>query len=168
MRHCSVVHVTEKGAMEAIRDAYSRGFPAFGETCTHYLVLDTENLAKPDFEGAKYVCSPALRSKNHRDALWAAVQKGWLKCVSSDHCGFNWAEQKHLGKGDFTSIPNGAPGLQDRLQVLWTNGVETGENQQAAFCGPLGDRTCKNLWPFPAERNPGRGLRRRCCSFRCK
>jgi dihydropyrimidinase len=128
-----VVHVTDKGAMEAIRDAYARGVAAFGETCTHYLVLDTENLAKPDFEGAKYVCSPALRSKKHRDALWAAVQKGWLKCVSSDHCGFNWAEQKHLGKGDFTSIPNGAPGLQDRLQVLWTHGVETGKISRPRF-----------------------------------
>jgi dihydropyrimidinase len=128
-----VVHVTDKGAMEAIRDAYARGVAAFGETCTHYLVLDTENLAKPDFEGAKYVCSPALRSKKHRDALWDAVQKDWLKCVSSDHCGFNWAEQKHIGKGDFTSIPNGAPGLQDRLQVLWTNGVETGKISRPRF-----------------------------------
>ena len=128
-----VVHVTEKRAMEAIRDAYSRGVPAFGETCTHYLILDTENLAKPDFEGAKYVCSPALRSKNHRDALWAAVQKGWLKCVSSDHCGFDWAVQKHLGKDDFTTIPNGAPGLQDRLAVLWTSGVATGRISRQKF-----------------------------------
>jgi dihydropyrimidinase len=146
-----VVHVTEKGAMEAIRDAYSRGVAAFGETCTHYLVLDTENLAKPDFEGAKYVCSPALRSKNHRDALWAAVQKGWLKCVSSDHCGFNWAQQKHLGKGDFTSIPNGAPGLQDRLQVLWTNGVETGKISRPRFVDLWATAPAKICGLFPQK-----------------
>ncbi len=146
-----VVHVTAKEAMETIRDAYSRGIPAFGETCTHYLVLDTENLAKPNFEGAKYVCSPALRSKNHRDALWTAVQKGWLKCVSSDHCGFNWAEQKHLGKGDFTSIPNGAPGLQDRLQVLWTNGVETGKISRQRFVDLWATAPAKICGLFPQK-----------------
>ena len=128
-----VVHVSAKAAMEAIREAYIRGLNIFGETCTHYLVLETENLAKPDFEGAKYVCSPALRSKEHIDSLWEAIQKDWLRCVSSDHCGFDWAEQKHLGKGDFTSIPNGAPGLQDRLQVLWTNGVEIGKLSKQRF-----------------------------------
>jgi dihydropyrimidinase len=128
-----IVHVTCKGAMEAIRDAYLKGVPAFGETCTHYLILDVDNLSKPDFEGAKYVCSPALRSIEHREALWEALKKGWLKCVSSDHCGFDWAEQKHLGKNDFTSIPNGAPGLQDRLTLLWTYGVETGKISRQKF-----------------------------------
>jgi len=128
-----VVHVTCKGAMEAVRDAYLRGIPAFGETCTHYLTLDVENLSKPNFEGAKYVCSPALRSVEHREALWEAVKKGWLKCVSSDHCGFDWAEQKHLGHQDFTSIPNGAPGLQDRLAILWTYGVEKGKISRQKF-----------------------------------
>ncbi len=128
-----IVHVTSRGAMEAIRNAYNEGMPVFGETCTHYLVLDTECLAKPNFEGAKYVCSPALRSKEHRDALWEAIKKGWLKAVSSDHCGFDWSKQKHLGKGDFTSIPNGAPGLQDRLQVLWTEGVAKGKISRQRF-----------------------------------
>jgi dihydropyrimidinase len=146
-----VVHVTEKGAMEAIRDSYSRGIPAFAETCTHYLVLDTDNLSKPDFEGAKYVCSPPLRSKGHRDALWAAVQKGWLKCVSSDHCGFDWAEQKHIGKGDFTSIPNGAPGLQDRLQVLWTNGVEKGKISRQRFVDLWATAPAKICGLFPQK-----------------
>ncbi len=122
-----VVHVSAKEAMEAIRDANTKGYPIYGETCTHYLTLDTENLAKPNFEGAKYVCSPALRSEEHREALWQAVNKGWLNAVSSDHCGFDWKEQKHLGFGDFTSIPNGAPGLENRLGVLWTQGVEKGK-----------------------------------------
>jgi len=121
-----VVHVSAKGAMEAIREAANKGQKISGETCTHYLVLDTENLAKPDFEGAKYVCSPALRGKKHREALWEAIKNGWLDAVSSDHCGFDWAVQKHMGEGDFTKIPNGCPGMQNRLSVLWTEGVHAG------------------------------------------
>ncbi len=119
-----VVHVTCKEAMEVIRDAYIKGVPAYGETCSHYLVLDTDNLSKPNFEGAKYVCSPALRGEEHREALWEAIKKGWLKCVSSDHCSFSWKEHKVLGRDNFINIPNGAPGLQDRLAILWTYGVE--------------------------------------------
>ena len=121
-----VVHVSAKGAMEAIRDAANRGVRVSGETCTHYLALDTENLAKPGFEGGKYVCSPALRGGEHREALWQAVNMSWLGAVSSDHCGFDWAVQKHMGKDDFTKIPNGCPGMQDRLGVLWTEGVCAG------------------------------------------
>lgn len=122
-----IVHVTAKEAMEAIRDANAAGHPIYGETCTHYLTLDIENLAKPNFEGAKYVCSPALRSKEHRDALWVAIKKGWLNAVSSDHCGFNWKHQKHMGIDNFAKIPNGAPGVENRLGVLWTKGVEEGK-----------------------------------------
>ncbi len=122
-----VVHVSAKEAMEAIRDANISGSSIYGETCTHYLILDTDNLAKPNFEGAKYVCSPALRSIEHRESLWKGVKKGWLNAISSDHCGFDWKVQKNMGKDDFTSIPNGAPGLQNRLGILWTFGVETGK-----------------------------------------
>lgn len=122
-----VAHVTAKGAMEAIRDAYADGYPIFGETCTHYLTLTTDNLAKPNFEGAKYVCSPALRSQEHLDALWGAVKKGYLNAISSDHCGFNWKDNKHQGKDNFVNIPNGAPGMGDRMNVIWTYGVETGK-----------------------------------------
>ena len=123
-----VVHVSCIGAMEAIRSAFAAGQPVYGETCSHYLVLDTEDLAKPDFHGAKYVCSPALRTKAHRDALWEAVNKKWLNAVSSDHCGFDWKEQKHMGRAtSFADIPNGAPSLQHRLHILWTYGVAEGK-----------------------------------------
>ncbi|MEW6080750.1 MAG: dihydropyrimidinase [Bacillota bacterium] len=121
-----VVHVTCREAMEAIRDAYIRGIRAYGETCPHYLTLSVDNLARPDFEGAKYVCSPALRSPEHHEALWQALDRGWLQVIGSDHCGFDWKEQKHMGKENFTKIPNGAPGVQYRLAVLWTYGVEAG------------------------------------------
>ena len=125
-----IVHVTCREALEEIKAAYNRGQRVFGETCSHYLVLDTEDLARPDFEGAKYVCSPALRTQEHRDALWEAVDRKWLNAISSDHCGFDFAEQKHMGFGEgksFADIPNGAPGLQNRLNILWTYGVCEGK-----------------------------------------
>lgn len=128
-----VVHVTAKGAMEAVRDSYVKGLDIYGETCAHYLVLDTEELARPGFEGAKYVCSPALRTVEHRDALWEAVDKNWLACISSDHCGFDYSVQKHLGKDDFTVIPNGTPSLENRLAVMWTYGVEKGRISKQRF-----------------------------------
>ncbi|HUM55839.1 MAG TPA: dihydropyrimidinase [Bacillota bacterium] len=125
-----VVHVTCKEALEEIKNAYSKGQRIFGETCSHYLVLDTEDLARPGFEGAKYVCSPALRTEEHRKALWEAVERKWLNAISSDHCGFDYADQKHMGYGEgrsFADIPNGAPSLQNRLNILWTYGVCEGK-----------------------------------------
>jgi dihydropyrimidinase len=124
-----VVHVSAREALEEIKKANHNGQQIFGETCSHYLVLDTEDLAKPNFEGAKYVCSPALRTEEHRAALWEAIDKKWLNAVSSDHCGFDFKEQKHMGYGEgksFADIPNGAPSLQNRLNILWTYGVEEG------------------------------------------
>lgn len=121
-----VVHVTCKEALEEVKSAYIRGQKVFGETCAHYLVLDESDLAKPGFEGAKYVCSPALRTEEHREALWEAVDRKWLNAISSDHCGFDYGEQKHMGYGEgksFADIPNGAPSLQNRLNILWTYGV---------------------------------------------
>jgi dihydropyrimidinase len=121
-----VVHVSCAEAMIAIRDAKNQGIAAFGETCPHYLTLSVESLAKPNFEGAKYVCSPALREPLHHDQLWQALQQGWLQIVGSDHCGFNFKGQKEMGRGDFTKIPNGAPGVENRLAILYTYGVQTG------------------------------------------
>lgn len=135
-----VVHVTTKGAMEAIRDAHLTGQPVFGETCTHYLTLTTDYLALPNFEGAKYVCSPPLRPQLHVDALWQAVREGWLLSIGSDHCaldgGFEITKKK--GIGDFTKIPNGCPGVQDRLSLIWTYGVCTGKLTRQRFI----DLTC--------------------------
>jgi len=125
-----VVHVSAKEALEEIKQAFNRGQAVYGETCSHYLVLDTEELARPGFEGAKYVCSPALRTKEHRAALWEAVDKKWLNAISSDHCGFDYKDQKHMGFGEgnsFADIPNGAPSLQNRLNILWTYGVCEGK-----------------------------------------
>ena len=122
-----IVHVSCANAMTVIRDAFEAGVAIFGETCPHYMTLDVSNLAKPDFEGAKYVCSPALRESSHHNELWKAIQHGWLQVVGSDHCGFNFKGQKEMGRGDFTRIPNGAPGVGNRLAILYTYGVMAGK-----------------------------------------
>ena len=122
-----IVHVSCTEAMTAIRAASLEGLDIFGETCPHYLVLDVDNLARPNFEGAKYVCSPPLRERWHHDQLWRAIEKGWLQVVGSDHCGFNFKDQKEMGRRDFTKIPNGAPGVENRLAILYTYGVLTGK-----------------------------------------
>ena len=122
-----IVHVTCKEALAEVAAAREAGQRVCGETCTHYLTLSADNLAKPNFEGAKYVCSPALRTPEHHEALWKGLQLGTINAVSSDHCGFDWEHDKHVGIDDFRNIPNGAPGLQNRLAILWTYGVETGK-----------------------------------------
>ena len=131
-----VVHVTCKEALEEIKAAYQKGQSVYGETCAHYLLFDESVLDKPNFEGAKYVCSPALRTKDHQEPLWEAINKGWLNAVSSDHCGFDFEYQKHLGYGEgksFADIPNGAPSVQNRLNALWTYGVCTGKLSKQRF-----------------------------------
>lgn len=131
-----IVHVTCREALEEIKAAQQRGQKVLGETCAHYLLFDESSLALPNEEGAKFVCSPALRSKDHQDVLWEALQKGWLNAVSSDHCGFDWEVQKHLGMQPgctFADIPNGAPSVQNRMNAVWTYGVCTGKISRQQF-----------------------------------
>ncbi|MDO5718759.1 MAG: dihydropyrimidinase [Tissierellia bacterium] len=129
-----VVHVSSKGAMMNIKNAYDRGLPIYGETCTHYLTLDESYLAKPDFEGAKYVCSPALRTKDHLEALWDGIEKEYLVAVGSDHAAVDGGfERKKDGIDNFAKIPNGSPGIQDRLTMLWSQGVAKGKISRQRF-----------------------------------
>lgn len=130
-----VVHVTCKEAIDVIRDANQAGFPAYGETCTHYLVFTEEKLALPNFEGAKYVCMPPLRLQSDVDALWEALRKKWLQAVGSDHCAVQggFAIAKRRGINDFSKIPPGAPGVQNRMGILWTYGVEAGKISRQQF-----------------------------------
>lgn len=130
-----VVHVTNQKAAEAIREAYNEGYSIYGETCTHYMTLNDENLSKPNFEGAKYVCNPPLRPQSDVDFMWEAINRGWLMSVGSDHAAVigGFAEGKHKGINDFTKIPPGSPGVQDRLYMIWTQGVETGKITRQKF-----------------------------------
>ncbi|MEU5384116.1 dihydropyrimidinase [Kitasatospora cineracea] len=119
-----VVHVSAREALAELAAARDLGLPVFGETCPQYLFLSTDNLAEPGFEGAKYVCSTPLRPKDHQDALWRGLRTDDLQVVSTDHCPFCFAGQKELGRGDFSKIPNGLPGVEHRMDLLHQAVVE--------------------------------------------
>src|SRR5947199_406859 len=121
-----VVHVTCREAVEPIARARDKGWEVWGETCTQYFFNSLDDSAKPDFEGAKYVYSPPVRDKSNWDVLWNAVRTDILSAISTDHCAFLWDGQKTLGKDDFSKIPNGAPGLENRLQMIHEFGVRGG------------------------------------------
>jgi dihydropyrimidinase len=121
-----VVHVSCQAAVDPVARARHAGWATWGETCTQYLFIDESYLARPDFEGAKYVFTPPARTKEEQENLWSALANGALAAVSSDHAPFNWQGQKTLGKDDFSKIPNGAPGIENRLHMLYHHGVRTG------------------------------------------
>lgn len=121
-----VVHVSCEEAIDEIERARALGLPVHAETCIHYLILTIDELKRPGFEGAKYVCSPPLREAHHRDELWTALSHGVLGIVSTDHCPFNFEGQKDLGKDDFRAIPNGVPTIESRLALLHEFGVRRG------------------------------------------
>ena len=112
--------------MREIRAARDRGLPIFGETCIQYLYLTVDDLDRPGFEGAKYVCSPPLREEKNQAVLYQALRQGALQGISTDHCPFNFKEQKELGLGDFTKIPNGLPAIEHRLTLLYDRSVRQG------------------------------------------
>src|SRR5436309_938762 len=122
-----IVHLSSEDALNEVREARDRGVPAFAETCPQYLLLSIEELARPNFEGAKYVFTPPLRPKEHLPKLWEGLKNDHLQVVSTDHCPFCFEDQKALGKDDFTKIPNGGPGIENRLQLIHHHGVNQGQ-----------------------------------------
>jgi dihydropyrimidinase len=121
-----VVHVSCAEAVEPIAIARRKGWHVWGETCTQYFFVDYTFLERPDFEGAKYVYTPPPRDKANQEVLWEAVRDDVLSAVSTDHCAFLWDGQKTLGRDDFSKIPNGGPGLENRLQMIHQFGVREG------------------------------------------
>jgi dihydropyrimidinase len=121
-----VVHVSCKEAVEPIQIAREKGWDVWGETCTQYFFVDYTFLERPDFEGAKFVYTPPPRPKANQDVLWNAVRTNVLSAISTDHCAFLWDGQKTLGKDDFSKIPNGGPGIENRLQMIHQFGVREG------------------------------------------
>ena len=118
-----VVHVSCAEAVQAISAARSRGQTVLGETCPQYLLLDDSVYRKPDFAGASYVMSPPIRPRGHAEALWGALKSGQLQTVATDHCPFHLKGQKEVGRNDFRKIPNGGPGIENRLALMYTYGV---------------------------------------------
>jgi len=121
-----IVHLTCNDALTKVSSARNAKLPAFAETCPQYLYLSMDDISKPGFEGAKYVFSPPVREKWHQEKLWEGLQQNNLQVVSTDHCPFNFKGQKELGKDDFTKIPNGGPGLENRLHLTFQGGVNEG------------------------------------------
>jgi dihydropyrimidinase len=121
-----IVHLTASQALDAVTEARDGGQNVFAETCPQYLYLALDDLAKPDFEGAKYVASPPLRPRVHSDSLWKGLRTNDLSVVSTDHCPFCFKDQKELGRGDFSKIPNGMPGVEHRMDLIY-QGVAAGK-----------------------------------------
>jgi dihydropyrimidinase len=158
-----VVHMTCEQSIDALRRGRAAGYPVMGETCTQYFFLTVkDHLGAPGFEGSKYVCSPPIRNEYHQAVLWQAVRDGTLQAISTDHANFwykggvgpwqdwmdnnrgTWAEYeaqnpsyrrpgKELGKGNFAKIPNGMPGIEDRMMVIWEHGVNSGRFSPSRF-----------------------------------
>lgn len=120
-----IVHLTCEGALNAVRNATRRNQKMFVETCIQYLILDA-SLYEKDFEGAKWVMSPPLREKKDQATLWAGINQGLVNVVATDHCPFMW-EQKLMGKNDFSKIPNGHPAIENRMELLFSEGVQKGK-----------------------------------------
>ena len=121
-----VVHVSCREAVEPIQLAREKGWNVHGETCTQYFFVDYTFLERPDFEGAKWVYTPPPRPKENQDVLWNAVRTDVLSVISTDHCAFLWDGQKTMGRDDFSKIPNGGPGLENRLHMIHEFGVRHG------------------------------------------
>ena len=121
-----VVHVSCAESVEPFQLAREKGWDVWGETCTQYFFIDYTFLERPNFEGAKYVYTPPPRDKANQDVLWNAVRTDTLSAISTDHCAFLWDGQKTIGRDDFSKIPNGGPGLENRLQMIHEFGVRGG------------------------------------------
>ncbi len=135
MAKCPVylVHLSAERALKQVVEARDRGLPTYAETCPQYLFNSEDDLARPGFEGAKFVCTPPLRPAHMQEDLWRGLRTHDLQVVSTDHCPFCMKHQKELGRGDFTKIPNGMPGVETRMYLLWNGGVRTGRISMQRF-----------------------------------
>jgi len=146
-----IVHLSCAEALEKVSQARDKGLPTYAETCPQYLFLSYDDYEREGFEGAKFVMSPPLRDKRHQDVLWKGLRQNTLQVVSTDHCPFrmNDPAQKPLGKGDFSKIPNGAPGIETRLMLLWDGGVGAGRIDAHRFVELVATNPARmfGLWP---------------------
>jgi dihydropyrimidinase len=145
-----IVHLSARDALEEVREARDRGSMAFAETCPQYLFLSLDDLGH-GFEGAKFVCSPPLRSKDHWEELWRGLIKDDLQVVSTDHCPFDFEGQKELGRGDFRKIPNGLPGVEDRLDLLHDGGVVGGRISRERWIEIVSTAPAKLFGMYPRK-----------------
>ncbi|AYG67040.1 MULTISPECIES: dihydropyrimidinase [unclassified Rhizobium] len=146
-----IVHTSCEQAHEAIRRARQKGMRVYGEPLIQHLTLDESEYANADWDhAARRVMSPPFRNKQHQDSLWAGLASGSLQVVATDHCAFT-TEQKRFGLNDFTKIPNGTGGLEDRMPMLWTHGVNTGRLTMNEFVAVTSTNIAKILNVYPRK-----------------
>jgi dihydropyrimidinase len=146
-----IVHLSAAEALEMVTEARDRGLPAYAETCPQYLFLSCDNYEEPGFEGAKYVMSPPLRPKETQDRLWRGLAFNDLHAISTDHCPFCMKEQKMIGSDDFSKIPNGAPGIETRMSLVYDGGVRAGRISLNRFVELTSTSPAKIFGLFPRK-----------------
>jgi len=146
-----IVHLSSADALEQVTLARNRGVPVFAETCPQYLFLDHSYYEQEGFEGAKYVMTPALREKWNQDELWRGLRFGDLQSIATDHCPFCFKEQKELGVDDFSKIPNGAPGVENRMALVYNGGVNGGRISLNKFVDLTSTAAAKTFGLFPKK-----------------
>jgi dihydropyrimidinase len=146
-----IVHLSAAEALEMVTEARDRGLPAFAETCPQYLFLSYDNYEEPGFAGAKYVMSPPLRPRETQERLWRGLAFNDLQAISTDHCPFCMKEQKVLGHDDFSKIPNGAPGIETRMSLVYDGGVRTGRISLNRFVELTSTSPAKIFGLFPKK-----------------
>lgn len=153
----NIVHLSSALGLEAALRARQRGAQAYIESCPQYFLLEDSCYDQPDFAGAKYVCSPPLRGKADLAALWRALACGHIDYIATDHCSFNFRGQKELGRGDFSKIPNGLPGVEQRPVLMYTRGVVPGRISENRFVAALSENPARlfGLYPRKGTLAPG-------------
>lgn len=151
------VHLSTEGSVEAVAAARSVGQPVAAETCTHYLTLDRSIYDEPGFEPAKAVLTPPLRTFEHREALWRGLNSGVLSVVSSDHCPFCFEDKHKLGGDDFRTIPNGGPGVEHRMSVVYARGVAEGKITLERFVDLTSTTPAQQFGLYPRKGHLGVG-----------
>ena len=146
-----VVHLSSKEALDEIKKAKLDGVEVFTETCPQYLLLDDELYNLDGFESAKYVISPPLRTKLDNEYLWRALQSGDIDTIGTDHCSFNYKGQKDIGINDFSKIPNGGPGVEHRMSLLYTYGVKKGKISLNKFVELTSTKASKLFGMYPQK-----------------
>jgi dihydropyrimidinase len=146
-----IVHLSCDDALQEVTRARNNGILAFAETCPQYLFLDYSVYEQPGFEGAKYVMTPPIREKFNQEKLWRGLQFNDLQVISTDHCPFCMKEQKELGRDDFTKIPNGGPGVEHRMSLIYNGGVVSGRISVNRFVEIVSTNAAKIFGLFPRK-----------------
>ena len=146
-----IVHLSSSDALEQVMLARNRGVHAFAETCPQYLFLDDSYYDQEGFEGAKYVMTPALREKWNQDELWKGLKFGDLQSIATDHCPFCFKDQKIFGVDDFSKIPNGGPGVENRMSLVYNGGVNSGRISLNKFVELTSTAAAKTFGLFPKK-----------------